>query len=86
MVLPVLLLIGIIVVFVVTAYKEGKTNVSTTKRLYFYLLSFAALLVAANGLILLLNFILDRLSRQVIVSSAISEQLGLSLALLLVGS
>ena len=86
MALLVLLLIGIIVVFVVTAYKEGKTNVSTTKRLYFYLLSFAALLVAANGLILLLNFILDRLSRQVIVSSAISEQLGLSLALLLVGS
>lgn len=86
MVLPVLLLIGIIVIFIVTAYKEGKTNVSTTKRLYFYLLSFAALLVAANGLILLLNFILDRITRQVIAGRATPEQLGLSLAFLVVGS
>lgn len=85
-VLPVFLLIAIVVIFIVTAYKEGKANVGTTKRLYFYLLSFAALLVAANGLIMLLNFIVDRLSRLVIAGTATSEQLGLSLAFLLVGS
>lgn len=86
MALPILLIVAIIVVFVVTAQRESKENVSTTKRLYFYLLSFAALLVAANGLILLLNFLIDRLFRQVILSGASTEQLGLSLAFLLVGS
>ncbi|MBI4287721.1 MAG: hypothetical protein HY671_04730 [Chloroflexi bacterium] len=84
-VVPVVLLIAIIVVFVVTAYKEGKTSVSTTKRLYFYLLSFAALLVAANGLILLLNFVMNGLFRKVIAGGATPQQLALSVAFLTVG-
>ena len=88
-IIPLLLIVGIIAAVVFFIRRRGKTEddpgIGTLKRLYFYGLSFVSLGVAAPGIILLIDFLLDRLFGSPTLSRG-QTQLALALALTIVGT
>ena len=89
--LPLLVIGGIIwaIVVLVRRRKGGEEfpdpGIGTLKRVYYYGLSFVALMVTASGVILLLDFILDGLFGPRVLSGG-ETKLALGLALALVGA
>ncbi|MDA0733168.1 MAG: DUF5671 domain-containing protein [Chloroflexi bacterium] len=88
-IIPLLVIIGIIAAVVVLVRRRGKTEsdpgIGTLKRLYYYGISFIALGVAAPGLILLIDFLLDNLFGPPAFLRG-QGQLALGLALTIVGT
>lgn len=90
--LPLLVFGGIIIAIVALVRRQGGTEeqeeepgIGTLRRLYYYWLSIAALMVAASGAILLVDYTADRLFGPRTLSGD-EGQLALGLALTLVGT
>ena len=85
---PVIVIAGIIMVVVILIRHRQRDSddpgIGTLKRLYFYTISFAALMAVANGVFLLVDSVGDVLLAQDVFSSG-ETQLALGLALSLVG-
>ncbi|MSQ16340.1 MAG: hypothetical protein EXR54_02040 [Dehalococcoidia bacterium] len=86
---PLLVVAGIVAAVVAWMRRRGSsqeadTGIGTLKRVYYYGLSFIALGVAAPGVIVLLDFLLDNLFGPPVLSNS-QTQLALGLALTLVG-
>ena len=88
-IIPLLIIAGIIAVIVMLVRRRGQgaddPGIGTLKRLYYYGLSFIALGVAAPGLILLIDFLLDSLFGPSALSRG-QGQLAMGLALTIVGT
>lgn len=88
-IIPLLVIGGIIAAVVYLIRRRGKAEdapgIGTLKRLYYYGLSFLALGVAAPGVILLIDFLLDSLFGPPTLSRG-QSQLALALALTIVGT
>jgi len=87
---PLVVIVGIVAAVVVLMRRRGRpqeedSGIGTIKRVYYYGLSFIALGVAAPGLIVLLDFLLDNLFGPPALSRS-QTQLALGLALTLVGT
>ncbi|MCL0028781.1 DUF5671 domain-containing protein [Dehalococcoidia bacterium] len=84
----ILLFIVGLVVFLVTAKRRGNHDldpgIGTMKRLYFYSVIFVALMMTANGIMLVVMDLLENLSEKTVVASS-STQLAWGLALVIVG-
>ena len=87
--LPLLVLAAIIgaIVYGVSVLRrrrgsEEDTGVGTVRRLYFYGVAFIALVMAANGLVQILQFILDSIVETGVISSRTRLAIGLSLAII----
>lgn len=89
--IPILVIVGIIwlVVALVRRRREGEEpldpGIGTLKRVYYYGLSFVALMVAAGGIVLLVDFAADGLLGAQVLSGG-EAKLALGLALTLVGT
>jgi len=85
---PLLLIVGIIAVVVALARRRGDavdSGIGTVRRLFYYGLSFVALMVAATGITRLVDYVGDRLWRPPLLTGA-ETQLAMALALTLVGA
>ena len=65
--------------------EESEPGIGLVRRLYYYVVSFAALMVSANGVVLLIGYLVDNLNGEATVSPS-SQELALGLALSLVGA
>ena len=89
--LPILVVLALIVAVVVLVRRrreegeEQEPGLGTVRRLYYYGISFVALMLAANGVVLLVRYVIDTLSGPRVIS-ADETQLALGLALTLVGT
>ncbi|MFQ5860694.1 MAG: DUF5671 domain-containing protein, partial [Dehalococcoidia bacterium] len=88
--IPILVIVGIIAAIVALVRRRGgvveeEPGIGTVKRLYYYGLSFVALMVAASGIALLVDFVAERLFGSEILVGG-ETQLALGLALTLVGT
>ena len=87
--LPILVIVGIIALIVALVRRRGptarETGIGTPRRLYYYTLSFVALMVSVSGVLSLVDYLADSLSERELVSQG-ESQLALALALTLVGA
>ena len=90
--IQILVIVGVIVAIVAVVRRRGgaeaeveEPGIGTLRRLYYYGLSFVALMVAATGAILLVDYVADRLFGPRVLSGG-EAQLALGLALTLVGT
>ena len=87
--IPLLVIVGIIAAIVAAVRRrsgaEEEPGIGTLRRLYYYGLSFVALMVAATGIILLVDYVADRLFGPKVLADG-EIQLALGLALTLVGT
>ncbi len=88
-ILPVVILVIVIAVIVALVRRrsggEEEPGIGTLKRLYYYGLSFVALMVAASGIVLLVDYIADRLYPSEIVRQG-GTQAALAVALTVVAT
>jgi hypothetical protein len=88
-VLQLLAILGIIAAVVVLVRRrsgvEEEPGVGTLRRLYYYGLSFVALMVSASGVLMLVDYVADSLSGREILSRG-ESQLAMALALTVVGT
>lgn len=86
---PLVVLVLIIVGIVSLVRRKGKDQeepgIGTVRRIYYYGLSFVALMLAANGIVLLISNLADLISGENVISGGEIE-LALGLALTLVGT
>ncbi|MGH2542661.1 MAG: DUF5671 domain-containing protein, partial [Ardenticatenaceae bacterium] len=87
----ILLIIIIVVALAVVARRRRDDEetedpgIGTVRRLYFYIVSFVALMMAANGVLLLVEYVLESAADSVTVISASQDRLALGLPLVLIG-
>ena len=86
-VLPIVLLI--VAIYGIVAWRrrrvdeEADPGIGTVRRLYFYIVSFVALMMAANGIVLIIRFLLDSIfGGSVVTSSVIPLAAGVSLTII----
>ncbi len=87
----VLLIVIVAVALAVVAWRRRDTpvvedpGIGTVRRLYFYTVSFVSLMMAANGVALLIEYVLEAAADNVIVVSPSQERLAAGLPLVIVG-
>ena len=67
-------------------FEEADPGIGTVRRLYFYLVSFVALMMTINGLVLLVAGVLEALFGATVISSSNDSMLAWGIALILVGT